>query len=244
MADGKFMGTGLPYANLDDLTGQLIVVEGSDGVGRTTQITMLRSWLELQGYGVTETGWTRSRLVSKTTDLAKEGNTMNALTFNLLYATDFADRLENEIIPALRAGFIVLADRYVYTAFARAIVRGADRDWITKLYGFGLVPQLVLYLRVDVDTLIHRVLLADSLDHWEAGMDHNPALDPFDSFKLYQGKVLAEYDRMAEEHGFSVIDAARDVETIQEELRRVISSELGFGPEVGIGVAAPEGTHM
>src|SRR5512146_2574006 len=133
-----FVGRGLPYMNVGGLQGRLIVVEGSDGVGRTTQIQLLRNWLEVEGLATVETGWTRSPLVQKTIDLAKEGHTMNLLTLNLLYATDFADRLEHEIIPALRAGFIVVADRYIYTAFARAIVRGADPQWIRNIFGFAI----------------------------------------------------------------------------------------------------------
>ena len=234
MATRQYMGNGLPYIDLSETTGHLIVVEGSDGVGRTTQLTLLRSWLEVQGYGVIETGWTRSQLMSKTIDLAKAGNAVNALTFNLLYATDYADRLENEIIPALRSGFIVLADRYVYTAFARAIVRGADPEWIRQLYGFALNPDLVLYLHVDVDTLIRRVLLADSLDHWEAGMDHNTGLDPYDSFMKYQGRVIREYDRMAEEYNFVTIDATRTVEEIQVDLREAIAKEIDIPHDLGL----------
>jgi dTMP kinase len=236
MAAKGYMGHGLPYTDLGNLAGHLIVVEGSDGVGRTTQLTMLREWLEVQGYGVVETGWTRSQLVSKTIDLAKEGNTMNALTFNLLYATDYADRLEHQIIPALRSGFVVLADRYVYTAFARAIVRGADEKWVREIYGFAVEPDLVLYLKVGVDTLIHRVLLADSLDHWEAGMDHNPGMDPYDSFIHYQGRILSEYERMAEEFNFATIDATRSVEEIQVDLRAAIIDELAIQPESGYAV--------
>ncbi len=237
MATQEYMGIGLPYIDLSDQDGYVIVVEGSDGVGRSTQIALLRNWLEVQGYGVTETGWTRSALVKQTIDLAKSGNSMNLLTFNLLYATDFADRTEKEIIPALRSGFVVLADRYFYTAFARAIVRGGDPEWIKRLYGFAIEPDLVVYLRVDVDTLVHRVLLADHLDYWEAGMDHNPDLDPYDSFQTYQGKVVREFDRLATEYGFTVVDADRRVEEIQMDLRAAISPVLGLAEERTVGVS-------
>lgn len=237
MATREYVGTGLPYTDLSDQDGHLIVVEGSDGVGRTTQLAQLRTWLEVQGYGVIETGWTRSQLVKRTIDLAKSGNSMNLLTFNLLYATDFADRTEKEIIPALRSGFVVLADRYFYTAFARAVVRGGDPEWIRKLYGFAIRPDLVIYLRVDVDTLIHRVLLADSLDHWEAGMDHNQGMDPYDSFQHYQKRVLREFDRMSTEFGFTVIDAGRSVEDIQQDLRSAIAPVLELVPERSVGVS-------
>lgn len=236
----KYVGTGLPYLDLSEVSGHFLVLEGSDGVGRTTQLAKLRTWLEVQGYGVIETGWTRSQLVRDSIDLAKAGNTLNLLTFNLLYATDFADRLEHEIIPALRSGFIVLADRYIYTAFARAVVRGADPQWIRELYGFALEPDLVQYLNVDVDTLIQRVLLADSLDYWEAGLDHNPGLDPYDSFKKYQAKMIREFDRMAEEFNFQVIDARKSVDEIQQNLRDGISYVLKIGSERDADVTLAE----
>ncbi|MHC4713365.1 MAG: dTMP kinase, partial [Planctomycetota bacterium] len=153
----KYLGRGLPYTDLDDLNGHLVVIEGSDGVGRTTQIRLLKNWLQIKGFGVLETGWTRSQLVGPTIDLAKAGHAMNNLTWNLLYTTDFADRLEHEIIPGLRSGFVVLADRYYYTALARAAVRHSDIDWVRSLYGFAIEPDLVIYLQVDVDTLFKRV---------------------------------------------------------------------------------------
>src|SRR3990167_6734332 len=143
MAKPKFFGEGIPYLDQASLNlkGKLIVIEGTDGVGRTAQIERLRNWLEVQGHGVVETGWTRSQLMSSLIDLAKEGNTLTRDTFSLLYATDFADRLENQILPALRSGFVVLSDRYVYTAFARHTVRGGDPAWIHDVFGFALVPD-------------------------------------------------------------------------------------------------------
>src|SRR5258708_37098551 len=137
---GGYYSYGIPYLPLSQYPGKLIAIEGTDGVGRSAQIALLREWLEVQGYGVIETGWTRSELMSPTIDLAKSSNTLNKLTFMLLYATDFADRLEKEIIPALKAGFIALSDRYIFTALARAGVLGVDRTWIRTLYGFGLRP--------------------------------------------------------------------------------------------------------
>ena len=234
MTDRAFLGKGLPYTDTSSLSGHLIVVEGSDGVGRSTQLRLLREWLEIQGFGVVETGWTRSRLLARAIDMAKSGNSMNLLTFNLMYASDFADRLEHEIIPALRSGFIVLADRYFYTAFARAFVRGTDREFIKNLYGFALQPDLVLYLKVDVKTLINRVLLADGLDHWEAGMDHNQGMDPYDSFIRYQGKMLREFNRLAREFDFRVVDAKRDVPAIQKNLRSHIAELLDL-PKSSVG---------
>ncbi|MCC6443919.1 MAG: thymidylate kinase [Armatimonadetes bacterium] len=224
----RYFGYGLPYIEISDLKGKLIVVEGSDGVGRSVQIYALRSWLELQGYGVAETGWTRSQLMSQTIHLAKEGHNMNIHTFNLLYATDFADRLEHEIIPALRAGFVVLADRYIYTAFARASVRGADMKWMRKLFGFAIIPDLVLYLKAGVETLVHRRLLSGSMDYWEAGLDQNPGLDPYDSFIRYQTKIIREYNRLAQEFAFEIINAERSPERIQKDLRLRIAALLGI----------------
>src|SRR5688500_6194902 len=145
---GSYYGYGVPYLPIEGYPGKLIAVEGTDGVGRSTQIHLLREWLEIQGYGVIETGWTRSELMQPTIDLAKSSNTLNKLTFVLLYACDFADRLEKEIVPALKAGFIVLADRYIYTALARAGVRGVDSQWIRRVYGFAIAPHLVFYLKL------------------------------------------------------------------------------------------------
>src|SRR5580765_5079591 len=146
----QFFGEGLPYLLKGDYPGVLITVEGTDAVGRTTQIMMLREWLEVNGYGVVETGWTRSPLIGRTITQAKQIRALNRFTYALLYAADFADRLEKEIVPALRSGFVVLADRYVFTAFARDMARGVDRQWVRDLYGFAPIPHLVLYLKIDV----------------------------------------------------------------------------------------------
>ena len=223
---GAYYGHGLPYVPLGEYPGRIIAIEGTDGVGRTTQIQLLREWLEVRGYGVVETGWTRSALMQPTIDLAKASNTLNKLTFVLLYATDFADRLEKEIIPALKAGFIVLSDRYIFTAMARAAVRGVDRAWLRTLYGFAIAPHLVFYLKVDVDTVTRRVLESGGMDHWESGMDMKPADDIYDSFRAYQNRLLREYNSMAEEFGFRVIDARRRVDVIQDELRRRVETFL------------------
>ena len=223
---GQYYSYGIPYLNIANYPGKLIAVEGTDGVGRSTQIALLREWLEVQGYGVIETGWTRSELMSPTIDLAKSSNTLNKLTFVLLYATDFADRLENEIIPALKAGFIVLSDRYIFTALARAGVRGVDRAWIRNLYGFGIAPHLVFYLRIDEKTLIRRVLQSRGMDYWESGMDLKLGDDIYESFRAYQRALLKEYASMADEFNFRILDARRKVEVIQDELRRQIASFL------------------
>ena len=227
---GRYYGQGIPYLPLDSYPGKLIAVEGTDGVGRSTQIQLLREWLEVQGYGVIETGWTRSELMSPTIDLAKSSNTLNKLTFVLLYATDFADRLEKEIIPALKSGFIVLSDRYIFTALARAGVRGVERQWLRNLYGFAIVPHLTFYLKVDVDTLIGRVLGLRGMDFWESGMDMKLGDDIYDSFRAYQTKMLREFGSMSDEFNFRNIDARRPIEVIQEELRRQVAAFLEPGP--------------
>jgi dTMP kinase len=223
---GSYYGNGIPYLPIDGYPGKIIAVEGTDGVGRSTQISLLREWLEVQGYGVIETGWTRSELMQPTIELAKSSNTLNKLTFVLLYATDFADRLEKEIIPALKAGFIVLSDRYIYTAMARAGVRGVDRTWIRNLYGFAIAPHLVFYLKIDEKTLIRRVLQARGMDYWESGMDMRLGDDIYESFRAYQKALLKEYGSMSDEFGFRVLDARRKVDVIQDELRRQIGAFL------------------
>ena len=223
---GHYYGHGLPYLSIDKYPGKIIALEGTDGVGRSTQIRLLREWLEVRGYGVVETGWTRSPLMSPTIELAKSSNTLNKLTFVLLYACDFADRLEREIIPALKAGFIVLADRYIYTAIARAGVRGVDSQWIRRLYGFAIAPHLVFYLRIDADQLARRVLEAGGMEYWESGMDMKAGDDIYESFKSYQRALLKEYSAMADEFGFRVLEGRKSVNSIQEELRRQIGEFL------------------
>jgi dTMP kinase len=223
---GRYYGRQIPYLEMHEYPGKLIAIEGTDGVGRTTQIQLLREWLEVKGYGVVETGWTRSTLMQPTIELAKASNTLNKLTFVLLYATDFADRLEKEIIPALKAGFVVLSDRYIFTALARAGVRGIDRQWQRNLYGFAIAPHLVFYLKVDVETLIGRVLAARGMDFWESGMDLKLGDDIYDSFRAYQNKLLREYSSMADEFHFRNIDARRSVNHIQDELRKQVGAFL------------------
>lgn len=223
---GTYYGHGLPYLPVDGYPGRIIAIEGTDGVGRSTQIRLLREWLEVKGYGVVETGWTRSELMQPTIELAKGSNTLNKLTFVLLYACDFADRLEKEIIPALKAGFIVLADRYIYTAIARAGVRGVDSQWIRRLYGFAIAPHLVFYLKIEADALARRVLEAGGMEYWESGMDMKAGDDIYDNFRHYQRQLLKEYSAMADEFGFRVIEGRRSITSIQEELRRQIGAFL------------------
>jgi dTMP kinase len=223
---GQYYGHGLPYAPIDDYPGRIIAIEGTDGVGRTTQIRLLREWLEVRGYGVIETGWTRSPLMAPTIELAKSSNTLNKLTFVLLYACDFADRLEKEILPALKAGFIVLADRYIYTAIARAGVRGVDSQWIRQLYGFAIAPHLIFYLKIDADALARRVLQTGGMSYWESGMDLKSGDDIYDSFRSYQRQLLKEYATMADEFGFRVLEGRKSINSIQEELRRQVGEFL------------------
>jgi dTMP kinase len=219
-------GHGLPYLKLKPLPGHLIVIEGTDGVGRSTQIELLQPWLELQGHGVSNTGWTRSPLLAETINEAKAGHQLTVTTFSLLYAADFADRLEHQIIPALRSGFIVVADRYMYTAFARNMVMGADPAWTRDLFGCALVPDLVLYLEIDTEHLVPRVISGKGMDYWESGMHLALGTDIFDSFQRYQRRLIEEYNALSREFGFVVVDARRPIEVIQDDLRRHVSGYL------------------
>jgi dTMP kinase len=213
-----FFGEGLPNIDLGELKGRLIVLEGTDGVGRSTHIGLLKQWLENHGHAVLDTGMTRSALAGKRLKQAKEGHTLGGITMSLFYATDFADRLENEIIPALRAGFVVLTDRYIYSLMARAIVRGADPEWLREVYGFALKPDAIFYLRVKIDDLVTRVLQSTGFDYWESGMDLHLGDDMYDSFVSYQTRLLGEFDKMVESYGFTVIDASRSIEDVFYDL--------------------------
>jgi dTMP kinase len=219
MARFNFFGEGLPDIDLDELKGKLIVLEGTDGVGRSTHIGLLKQWLENHGHAVLDTGMTRSALAGKRLKQAKEGHTLGGITMSLFYATDFADRLEQEIIPALRAGFIVLTDRYIYSLMARAIVRGSDPDWLSEVYGFALRPDAVIYLRLGIDDLVTRVLQSTGFDYWESGRDLHMGEDMYDSFVRYQKWLLAEFDKMVETYGFEIVDASGTVEEVFENLR-------------------------
>ncbi len=216
----------MPYLTQRRLPGHLIAIEGTDGIGRSTQIELLRPWLELEGYAVSNTGWTRSPLLHETINEAKEGHQLTVTTFSLLYAADFADRLEHEILPALQAGFIVIADRYMYTAFARNTVMGADPAWTRDLFGMALVPDLVLHLDVDVDTLVPRVVQGKGMDYWESGMHLALGTDLFDSFIRYQRSLIDEYRSLADEFGFLTIDARRSIDDVQTDLRTHITEYL------------------
>src|SRR6185369_16228950 len=172
MARFEFYGEkGLPNVNLDELKGKLVVIEGTDGVGRSTHTGLLKQWLENNGHAVLDTGMTRSALAGAGLKAAKEGHTLGWITMSLFYATDFADRFENEMLPALRAGFIVITDRYIYSLMARTLVRGADHDWIRQVYEFALKPDVTIYLRLRIEDLITRVIQTSGFNYWEAGMD-------------------------------------------------------------------------
>jgi dTMP kinase len=219
MAGFSFFGEGLPDVDPAELKGKLIVLEGTDGVGRSTHTGLLKQWLENHGHAVLDTGMTRSALAGKRLKRAKEGHTLGGITMSLFYATDFADRLENEIIPALRAGFVVLTDRYIYSLMARAIVRGADPEWLREVYGFALRPDAIFYLRVNIDDLVTRVLQSTGFDYWESGMDMHMGDDMYESFIRYQKWLLAEFDKMVDTHGFEIVDASGSIEEVFEDLR-------------------------
>ncbi len=220
-------GKSLPGMKLNDLAGKLIVVEGTDGAGRTTQINLLKSWLEEMGHAVLDTGIARSTLAADGIHRAKEGNSLGRATHSLFYATDFIDRLEHEIVPALRAGFIVLTDRYIYSLMARASVRGMDSAWLRSMYSVALVPDAVFYLRIGIEDLISRVIFSSGFDYWESGMDVFPGKDMYESFRKYQVALLAEFERLSMEFNFDVIDGSADAKTVLIELQARILRLLG-----------------
>lgn len=215
-------GKMLPGMRLTDLPGKLIVIEGTDGAGRSTQINLLKPWLEELGHAVLDTGMTRSRLAGDGIRRAKERNNLGRVTQSLFYATDFIDRLEKEIVPALRAGFIVLTDRYIYSLMARAIVRGMDAKWIRSIYSVALKPDAVFYLRIGIDQLLSRVVFSRGFDYWESGMDLFPGHDIYEGFCNYQAALLEEFDRLADEYKFEIVDASTDADAICEHLKKKI----------------------
>ena len=234
----RFYGARPPGIEGDELPGRLIVIEGTDGVGRSTHITLLTEWLEARGYAVVNTGLRRSELAGRGIARAKRGNTLDPLTLNLLYATDFSDRLERQIVPALRAGMVALVDRYIFSLMSRALVRGLAREWVESLFGFALVPDVVIYLDIDVEHLLPRVLASTGFDYWESGQDFLPGQDVFSSFVDYQSNLLAEFRRLAREHQFVTIDARGSVHDIFRELCAVIEPLLaGMAPSPASPVA-------
>ena len=244
MKEMKFYGKPLPNVEIEPYSGKLIVIEGTDGVGRSTHVALLRTWLESIGYAVLDTGMTRSVLAGRGIKNARAGHTLGRLTMQLYYATDFADRLENQMLPALHAGFIVLTDRYIYSAIARAVVRGADPEWMRAIYGIGLVPDAVFYLRLaSVEELAARVLASGrGFDYWESGMDLGLGNDYYDSFIAYQKLLLKEFDRMSGEYGFQVIDASRSIKRVENDLKRLITRVIESEPATTEAMASAGGS--
>jgi dTMP kinase len=204
--------------------GRLITVEGCDGSGKSTQLYLLKRWLEASGHPVYFTEWNSSDLIKTTTKKAKKERTLTPTTFSLIHACDFADRYERLILPHLQAGYLVLADRYIYTAFARDAVRGCDPAWIRNLYRFAVQPDLTFYFQASLEVSLDRILSSrPELKYYEAGLDLGLSGDPEESFKLFQGPIKAEYDRMAGRYGFVVMDATRPISDQQAEVRQIVT---------------------
>jgi len=235
MTEIRFYGEGLPgFERTSALPGRLIVLEGTDGVGRSTQIALLREWVESKGYAVQSTGLKRSAVAGGGIKEAMRGHTLGILTANLFYATDMVDRLEKIILPALRAGFVVLTDRYIYSIVARALVRGVDPVWIRNVFGFALVPDAVFYLHADLPHLIPRVLNARGFDYWVSGMDHLPNRDYYEAFVEYQSRLLAQFEALVEEYDFHRIDATQSIREVFQaltgELEKVLADMKPIPP--------------
>jgi dTMP kinase len=215
--------------------GRLFIVEGIDGSGKSTQLSLLHKWLEAKGYGVVFSEWNSSPLVKDTTKLGKKKKMLTPATFSLIHSTDFADRTEHSILPLLKAGAIVLCDRYVYTAYARDVARGMDREWVRDLYRFAVPPAVAFYFRVPLETAIGRLLGArDGFKYYEAGMDLQLSADAEESFRIFQGRILGEYEKMIPEFGLTVIDATLPVEAQQAEVRRIVKLHLESAKELRV----------
>jgi dTMP kinase len=216
----------IPYGR-HRFPGKLFVVEGTDGSGKSTQLTLLYQWLKAEGYPVFFSEWNSSPLVKDTTKRAKKRHLFTPATFSLLHATDFADRTERDIIPPLKAGAIVLADRYIYTAFARDVARGCDRAWVREIYRFAVKPTVAFFFRAPLDIAIDRIISGrPNLKYYEAGLDMGWAENPEESFTIFQTRILEEYDRMVSEFGLTQIDATRSIEAQQREMRELIKAHL------------------
>ena len=214
------------------------MVEGIDGSGKSTQLALLSQWLRLHGYAVAFSEWNSSPLVKKTTRRGKKKEMFTPTSFSLIHATDFADRMERYILPLLKAGAVVCADRYAYTAFARDVVRGVDRAWVRNLYRFTLKPDLAFYFKVPLETALGRILGGrNALKYYEAGMDLGLSRNIEESFRIFQGRILSEYEAMIEEMDFHVIDATKSIESQQKEMRRIVLREFGtVRPQGVLGV--------
>ena len=222
MTDLRFYGDPPPGVGSADLPGRMIVVEGTDGVGRSTAISLLKEWLEAEGFGVIDSGLRRSPLVGPGIERAKRGHTLDPITLNLFYATDFWDRFERIVLPALRAGMVALVDRYIFSLIARATVRGAPRSWLEDVYSFALVPDQVVYLDIDVDQLVLRVL-ERGFDYWESGGDYLQGASIHDAFMQHLGKMIAEFREMADRYDFDVVDARGSVEEVFDQVRAKVA---------------------
>ena len=223
--------------------GKLIVVEGIDGSGKSTQLLLLSQWLRSRGVAVVFSEWNSSPLVRETTKRGKKKNMFTPLTFSLIHATDFADRMERYIVPLLKAGAVVCADRYAYTAFARDVVRGVSRRWVRNLYRFAVRPSLAFYFRVPLNVALGRILGGrDAIKFYEAGMDLGLSRNIEESFRLFQGRILEEYDAMAEEMGFYIIDATGSIEEQQQRMREIVTRELGESLRSEV-LHSPEGEY-
>ena len=208
-------------------SGKLIAVEGLDGSGKSTQIYLVKRWLELSGARVFFTEWNSSRLVKPSTSRGKTEKLLTPTTFSLIHATDFADRYERQILPLLKAGYIVLADRYVFTAYARVVVRGVDPAWVESLYRFASLPDLTLYFRAPLEVALNRILEGrPQLKFHEAGLDMGWSTDPYESFRLFQGRIFEQYEKMSPRFGFTVIDATREIHDQQTEVRSIIQRHI------------------
>jgi dTMP kinase len=204
-------------------------VEGLDGSGKSTQLHLVRRWLELQNYRVFFTAWNSSTLVKPATSRGKTSRALTPTTFSLIHATDFADRYERQILPLLRAGHIVLCDRYVYTAFARDAVRGVDRDWVEQLYSFAVRPDITFFFRAPLEVSLKRILEGrPELKYHEAGLDMGWSTDPYESFRIFQSRILAEYDGMKDRFGFTQINSNRDIHLMQEEVRAIVGERVNL----------------
>ncbi len=212
-----------------DFPGKLIIVEGIDGSGKSTQLLLLQRWLQSLGLKVFFTEWNSSPLVKKASKTGKRKGILTPTTFSLLHATDFADRLASKIIPPLKAGMVVLADRYAFTAFARDAARGVHRQWVRQAYNFSVRPDLAFYFRVPIETSLNRLLVGRTqLKYYEAGMDLRLSNDPVESFRLFQSRVLKEYDRMVKEYGLIVVDARESISAMQRKVRTITQKELSL----------------
>jgi len=215
--------------------GKLIIVEGIDGSGKSTQLSLLSHWLRSQGYAVAFSEWNSSPLVRQTTRRGKKKEMFTPTTFSLIHATDFADRTESYILPLVKSGAIVCADRYAYTAFARDVARGVSRRWVRNLYRYAVRPDLAFYFRVPLDVALGRILGGrDALKYYEAGMDLGLARDVEESFRIFQGRILDEYEDMAEEMGFHIIDATLSIEEQQRRMREIVVAQLAESLKDGV----------